>query len=193
LELNWHLPVADDGALGLKRFLVNKFDHNDISTYRLTFGVKSNYGVDFTSIVIYKNPTPKVTEGFNIRPTYSVLHAERFNPNRRNYITYAQAIDKQDLPHILIELSQLYYAQLGQKEEEENTENTAVVVKVPVAINAYQCVHCLTIYDSRFGDEVNSIAPSLPFEQLPDTFICSVCEAPKSTFVKLGELKNQGI
>ena len=32
LELNWHLPVIDDEALSLKRFLVNDLDQQDIST-----------------------------------------------------------------------------------------------------------------------------------------------------------------
>src|SRR5690606_29200017 len=36
LELNWHLPVADKSALNLKKFLVQNFDQNDISTYGLT-------------------------------------------------------------------------------------------------------------------------------------------------------------
>ncbi|MEL6926501.1 MAG: rubredoxin, partial [Bacteroidota bacterium] len=121
LELNWHLPVADEGALELKRFLVRNFDQNDISTYGLSFGIKSSYGVNFTSIVISKNPVPAIVKNFEVRPTYNVMYAERFNPSRRRYLTYAQDVDKIELPGLLMELSQLYYSQLGEPEEEDTS------------------------------------------------------------------------
>lgn len=41
MEMNWHLPVDDVDALGLKRYLVQSFDQKDISTYGLTFGISS--------------------------------------------------------------------------------------------------------------------------------------------------------
>ncbi|MEM6380744.1 MAG: rubredoxin, partial [Bacteroidota bacterium] len=81
LELNWHLPVANQDALNLKRFIVRNFDQNDISTYGLTFGISSNYGKYFTSIVIQENPKPKAVRDFEIRPTYNVLYAKKFDPN----------------------------------------------------------------------------------------------------------------
>jgi len=69
LELNWHLPLADKEALNLKKYIVRNFDQNDISTYGLTFSIKNSYGVDFTSIVIQKNPLPSIVKDFEIRPT----------------------------------------------------------------------------------------------------------------------------
>ncbi|MEM7514829.1 MAG: rubredoxin, partial [Bacteroidota bacterium] len=69
LELNWHLPLRDQEALALKQFIVRNFDQNDISTYGLTFSIKSEYGVNFTSIVIEKNPIPSIVKNFQIRPT----------------------------------------------------------------------------------------------------------------------------
>src|SRR5690606_4983693 len=56
LELNWHLPVIDNEALELKRFLVRELDQQDISTHGLTFTIKTNRDMFlFTSIVIEKN------------------------------------------------------------------------------------------------------------------------------------------
>lgn len=189
LELNWHLPLADKEALNLKKYIVRNFDQNDISTYGLTFSIKNSYGVDFTSIVIQKNPLPSIVKDFEIRPTYSVLYCENFNPNRLKYITYAQDVDKIELPGLLMELSQLYFEQLGETKS-KISENPIFVEKAqpPVNIDNYQCSDCLTIYDSRYGDDFNDIAAGIPFEQLPENYCCPVCETEKNSFIKIEEM-----
>ncbi|WNJ17850.1 rubredoxin domain-containing protein [Pontibacter sp. G13] len=183
LELNWHLPLADEEALELKRYIVRNFDQNDISTYGLTFSIRSDYGVNFTSIVIEKNPIPSIVRQYQIRPTYNVLYCEDFNPNRQQYITYAQDVDKIELPGLLMELSQLYFEQLGETSEvEPEIQDGIVTSSTQVEIDDYQCLDCHTIYDSRYGDIEQSIPVGMPFEQLPDTYVCPVCEAPKDRY-----------
>lgn len=184
LELNWHLPLADKEALELKKYIVRNFDQNDISTYGLTFAIKSTYGVKFSSIVIEKNPVPTIIKNFDIRPTYNVSYCENFNPNRLKYITYAQDVDKIELPGLLMELSRLYFEQLGENDLPESTiqsfsEKSAETQEV------YQCQDCFTIYDSRFGDAVNNIDKNTKFEDLPEHYQCPVCESAKSSFEKL--------
>jgi rubredoxin len=51
----------------------------------------------------------------------------------------------------------------------------------------YKCTGCGWIYDPRFGDAANEIARGIPFEKLPDTFICGVCGCPKAKFEKMEE------
>ncbi|MEM6804593.1 MAG: rubredoxin [Bacteroidota bacterium] len=187
LELNWHLPVADEEALELKRYIVRNFDQNDISTYGLTFSVKSDYGVNFSSIVIEKNPDPSLVKDFQLRPSYNILYCEDFNPNKQNYITYAQDVDRVELPGLLMELSQLYFAQLGQAKE-ENKQETEVFVEDSVQIDTYQCADCFTIYDSRYGDSAQQIEAGIPFEQLAADYKCPLCEAEKSTFIKTKQM-----
>ena len=181
LEMNWHLPVNDKEALNLKKFLVTNFDQNDISTYGLTFGI-SNYESDtynFTSIVIQKNKQPEAIGNFTIRDTYNLLYAKNFDPNTRDYIVHVQDVDKVELPGLLMELSQLYFEQLGNEIiEEKPTEDKKEVIKEDV----YQCQDCLTIYNKVFGDITQNIAPNTPFESLPNTYECSLCESPKSSF-----------
>ncbi|MEM6629630.1 MAG: rubredoxin [Bacteroidota bacterium] len=183
LELNWHLPLADEEALELKRFIVRNFDQNDISTYGLTFGIKSSHGEDFTSIVIEKNPVPQIVREFSIRPTYNVLYSENFDPNRRSYISYAQDIDRIELPGLLMELSQMYFKQLGENED-NSIDHTSSNTESLIDIKTYQCAECFTIYDSRYGDELQQIQPGITFEQLPNSYSCPVCAAPKDSFVK---------
>ncbi len=183
LELNWHLPVNNKEAISLKKYLVSSFDKNDISTYGLTFGItdyakKSNY---FTSIVIKKNAIPKELEDFNIRETYNLLYAKNFDPNTQDYIMHVQDVDKEELPELLMELSKLYFEQLGT---EKDMDTSKVVLKEKVELQVYQCKDCLTIYNETYGDITQNIIPKTPFKELPDTYECSICEAPKSNFVK---------
>ena len=182
LEMNWHLPVNDKDALSLKKYLVTNFDQNDISTYGLTFGITSfnSDTYNFTSIVIEKNKQPEVVGDFKIRDTYNLLYAKNFDPNTRQYIMHVQDVDKVELPGLLMELSQLYFEQLGTEREEQ----TEVVAKEVVQEEVHQCSECLTVYDATYGDITQNIAPNTSFESLPETYECSLCEAPKSSFNK---------
>ncbi len=184
LELNWHLPVANQSALALKRFIVRNFDQNDISTYGLTFGISSPYGKNFTAIVIQQNPKPKAVQNFEIRPTYNVLYAKKFDPNTLEYLPYAQDVDKMELPGLLMELSRLYFEQL---EENPRVHAPAIMSKEetpPLKYEVYQCSDCLTLYDERYGSPEQGIAPATSFAQLSEDYKCPICEAPKENYHK---------
>lgn len=182
LELNWHLPVDDKEALELKKFIVRNFDQNDISTYGLTFGIddRENRETYFTSTVIEKNKVPTIVKDFQIRPTYNLLYCKNFNPNTKAYISYAQDVDKMELPGLLMELSKLYFEHLGEETDatyKEKTTETKAVKEV------YQCSACMTVYDSDYGDSIANIASGVLFENLPSDYKCSVCEASKEAYL----------
>lgn len=46
----------------------------------------------------------------------------------------------------------------------------------------YICNVCGYIYDPAVGDPDSNIEAGTAFEDLPDTYVCPVCEAPKSEF-----------
>ena len=52
-------------------------------------------------------------------------------------------------------------------------------------MDKYRCIVCNYIYDPEKGDPDNGQAPGTSFEDLPDTWICPECGAPKSEFVKI--------
>ncbi len=184
LELNWHLPVNNSKALELKKFLVMNFDQNDISTYGLTFGITTvqNLKRYFTSIVIEENKRSEAVQGFVIRPTYNVLYASNFNSNTRKYNVYAQDVDQMDLHGLLLELTKTYFQNLGVQKEDQNSNGT--IKKEILEIEVYQCQDCLTIYDPSIGDVTKNIPGGTYFSDLPDEYCCSLCEAPKSNFLK---------
>jgi len=53
------------------------------------------------------------------------------------------------------------------------------------AAASYRCVICGYVYDPSAGDPANGIEPGTPFEEIPDTWVCPVCGAPKSEFEKI--------
>jgi len=184
LELNWHLPLADKEALNLKEFIVKSFDQNDISTYGMTFGI-SNHGENktyFTTAMVEKNKNPDIVKNFQVRPTYNVLHSKNFHPNTRDYVVYAQDVDKIELPGLLMELSKMYFEKLGEVGIEKELKKEAE--KLPVLTEVHQCSECMTIYDSAFGDQKAKVKPNTLFGDLPENYRCNVCEGSKELFVK---------
>lgn len=191
LEMNWHVPVDDTDALELKKFLVRSFDQNDISTYGLTFGISNDVGKrsHFASVLIEKNALPAIVKEFEVRPTYNVLHFENFDPNTNNYVAYAQDVDKIELPGLLMELSKSYFEQLGTPTEIETKLKKKDIREHRII---YQCQSCMTVYDRLFGDEKAEISPGIIFKDLPESYRCSVCDAPKSNYEKV-ELDFNGV
>jgi rubredoxin len=135
----------------------------------------------FTSIVIEKNSLPDELMKFEIRDTFNLLYAKDFDPNTREYVTHTQDVDKMELPNLLMELSQLYFEQLGEKKEEKKSEDAPKEVELK---EVYQCTRCLTIYDERFGDETQNVPAGTSFSALPEEYTCSVCDAAVASFEK---------
>ena len=181
LELNWHLPVIDTEALELKRFLVRELDQQDISIHGLTFTIQTDRDMFFfTSIVIQKN-NPTGSTGY-----YDILYAKDFNPNTITYLTYARQVRKELIPPLLMELSKLYFRQLNP-EKEPDKEIRSLTPASQAAPSAFQCSNCLTVYDPKYGDELGNIPPGTPFQNLPDTYRCHVCDSEKKYFVVVNE------
>ncbi|MCF6278789.1 MAG: rubredoxin [Flavobacteriaceae bacterium] len=190
LELNWHLPVSDNEALSLKKFIVRDFDQNDVSTYGLTFAIanRNESNSYFTSIVVEKNDSPNIIKTFEIRSTYNVLYSEGFNPNNQNYIVYAQDVDKVELSGLLMELSKMYFEQLEVFENNINSKLSEQDLDLTNLKEVYQCSECLTVYDTDYGDAQMNISPGINFENLPTNYQCPVCESSKDLF-KLVKIK----
>jgi len=51
-------------------------------------------------------------------------------------------------------------------------------------MDKYECP-CGYIYDPEEGDYEQRIEPGVPFEELPDDWVCPVCGAAKSEFKKV--------
>ena len=52
-------------------------------------------------------------------------------------------------------------------------------------LKEYVCQQCGYIYDPKKGDKKNKIPPGVHFEELPDTYKCPLCGAPKARFAPM--------
>ncbi len=57
--------------------------------------------------------------------------------------------------------------------------------EVKQVMDKYECTVCGWIYDPALGDPDGKIPPGVPFDKLPDDWICPVCGAGKSEFKKI--------
>lgn len=46
----------------------------------------------------------------------------------------------------------------------------------------YICGICGYVYNESAGDSEGNVAPDTPFDDIPDSWVCPVCSAPKSEF-----------
>ncbi len=172
LELNWHLPALDQEAYDLKTQLVRILDQQDMSTYGLTFTIKTTDDITlFTSIVVEK--ADKSSDIFN------VLYSKDFNPNLTEYYCYAQGVPRDVLPSLLIELSRLYYEQLEETHEHEDIDQH---IQESDLNQVYQCRSCLTEYNPKYGDIQQGVPKNTWFDDLQDDYHCPLCGEPKKNF-----------
>jgi len=69
------------------------------------------------------------------------------------------------------------------KEENQNPAEKPAE-KIGGTMTKYVCTVCGYIYDPEQGDPAAGVKPGTTFEALPDSWVCPVCGAPKTSFEK---------
>ena len=49
-------------------------------------------------------------------------------------------------------------------------------------MNSYVCLVCGYVYQPDRGDPENGVAPGTEFSDIPEEWICPICQAPKDQF-----------
>jgi len=79
-----------------------------------------------------------------------------------------------------------YYHKVKKGREPASAPTYVKVEKEEVlTMDKYECTVCGYIYDPAVGDPDSGIQPGTPFESLPADWVCPVCGADKSQFVKV--------
>ena len=178
LELNWHLPALDQAALDLKFYLVRELDKMNISTYGITFTIKTDEDITpFTSIVIE----------FATKNTFNIKYSQNFNPNLNKYKLYASKVSKTVVPSLIVELSKMYFDNF---KDEVSSSSELKSISDSILKDIFQCKQCKSIYDPELGDRFYPIDKGVSFNSLPSAYCCSTCGAPKSDFERLHPKKN---
>lgn len=179
-ELNWHLPLLDEQAFKLKKYIVTKFDQLDIRTFGISFTIQTKPMELFTNVVIKIVGRLNFPEWIDIFRTYSIYYATDFNPNNSQYVLFEQNISKNDLPQKLNELTKRYYSGISKPGRDAWIKLTKS--KKSQSFVVQKCRSCGTAYDQRYGDVLAGIKSGTSFKMLPENYSCPVCETKKTDF-----------
>jgi rubredoxin len=70
---------------------------------------------------------------------------------------------------------------------QENSAETPAPLE-PKDMDQYECAACGYTYQPTKGDDRNGISAGVAFEELPITWKCPVCSAPKQRFQNVGPI-----
>ena len=185
-ELNWQLKDLDEEALELKTFLRKEIAHNDININGAIFGVNMDIDYSFAHIFIEKRPILKFM-GRNEMSTYNILYRENFNPSKSKFTSFKTNVFRSNLAKAIQQLVKEYHDKAYREvanfipSKRENIEEIKDVILEEK--RHYRCKNCYTVYYPEHGDEF--VTPGTSFEDIPDTYCCSICDSPKSEFEEI--------
>ena len=177
IELNWQ--TEDDAPRGfrLKNYLVQQFNRFDVRTFGLIFAIKTRRKSEvFGSVIIRRHGFFKFGkfDFWGFLGVYDIFYDEDFNPHTRRRKTHRLNVPRHQLANELIILSKQYYAQLTAETVKTRIDMKTANNKMKVEEKElYQCGECFTVYEET------------DFDALSDNLTCTVCEAPKSGFLKI--------
>ena len=184
-ELNFQVDDNSRDALKLKHHLVKYLNDDDTRTFGVCIGIKTKRKSEvFSSILVRRKPLIRIGK-IELLHVYDILCAKDFNPNERTGYAFSKDNPKFLLAEQLRRAILSYYHYHGEKgtietrlpgkkDQQEAETNNEIV---------YQCKNCLTVYDEKIGDPENGIDPGTPFDELPLSYCCSVCDSPKEDYV----------
>jgi rubredoxin len=188
-ELNWQIEDNCEEGLSLKRYLIRQFDKEDLRTFGLCFAIKTqpNTGL-FGSIIIRKLSNVSANQR-RMLDRYDILYTKDFNPNSKDFVVFRKNIEKDNLAVYLVSLCKYFYSLQSKQDligDDTYRQETILNNPLPEPVKkVFQCKHCLTIYDTEFGDEINGIMPGTSFSDISDSYECQTCNAPKDDFVEV--------
>lgn len=182
-ELNWIVDDINSEEIEIKKHIIRAFDKDDVRTFGLVFGIKLNPSKFIpASIIIEKCKTED-----NSLPSFDIYYSDNFNPNNPNKNIFAHGIYKNELSAKLLELSKKFFSNLNEIEKSKPIGKNVISKTTPekIDLDLHQCLSCFTVYDERFGDEMQGIKKGIKFENLPISYCCPTCETPKNKFIKI--------
>jgi rubredoxin len=194
-ELNFQVEDDCSEGLQLKNYLVKGLNGDDIRTFGLCIGIKTRKKSEVFSSILVRRKSLVTLFGVGFFNLYDILCSRDFNPNERTALIFSRNNPKFVLREQLRSAIVAFFSDRNHKhtirEKEQRLFKEKVVKNKSVAF-VYQCKECLTVYDNSSADDQNGVAAGTPFESLPDSYTCPLCEAPRHVFLKV-EIRKLGM
>ena len=182
-ELNWQVEDGNNDGLSIKRQVIRQFDKEDVRTFGLCFAIKTQAQSGVFGSVLIRRQFGTVRGQLKPLEKYDILYTADFNPNSKEYILFRGNVEKEHLATYLVALCKYYYSKDDNNEllpgssYADQAGNVEEIKKI-----VYQCKACLSVYDPTYGEPENDIAAGTSFDDLPESWCCSVCDATKNEF-----------
>jgi rubredoxin len=185
-ELNWQVEDFSEEGLQLKRQVIRHFDKEDVRTYGLCFGVQSKPTSSMFGNILIRKQQTKNPHRLKSLERYDILYKKNFNPNEEELVLYREGVEKEHIGIYLVGLCRFYYERdsMGTVFSQDNSPQKDVFPEKQIV---FRCPHCFSVYDSSVGDAEQNIVAGTGFENLPEGYCCTLCEAPKEEFVEVEE------
>ena len=187
-ELNFQVEDNCKEGLELKNYLLKGLHTDDTRTFGICIGIKTRKKSEVFSSILVRKRSRITIAGIGFFPVYDILCAKNFNPNERTGTVFSSGNSKLFLAEQLRRAIISFY---NYHQTLPTSTAKAVVTKkdTPEKIlkvgYIHQCRHCLSVYDENIGEVANGILPGTSFENLPATYCCELCEAPRKDFKKI--------
>jgi rubredoxin len=184
-ELNWQIEDGSVEGLRLKRYLVRQVDQDDVRTEGLCFAIKTTRGSGLSGSVIIRRQEGIRPGQQKLLDRYSIWHTPDLDAHSREVVLYRKDIEKDNLFPYLVSLCKEFYRRRSEQQPSLLSgmgPGYGGTDKIPPKTSGFQCPHCLTIYDERYGDPDQLVAPGTPFHHLGPEYVCPVCGAPATEF-----------
>lgn len=187
-ELNFQVEDNCSDGLTLKNDLVQHLNNDDTRTFGICIGIKTRAKSEvFSSILIRRRALLKLWK-FEALFVYDILCAKDFNPNERTGTVFSKNNPRIFLAEQLRRAIVSYYQYKANetKRIQSNEPKKEIAEKQKqITEYVYQCKHCFSVYDEKFGEPENGIPAKTLFKDLPKEFVCETCEAGKDDFKKI--------
>ncbi|GAB4042461.1 rubredoxin [Spirosoma jeollabukense] len=182
-ELAWQTEDHTDEGTQLKHYVLRYFEKNDTRTFGLCFGVQTRPKSEvFGSVLVRKRPLLRVGQ-LALISVYDLYFTENFNPNSRTYHLFEKGLLKLHVPNQINRLCRKFSTRRSQESVDVNRMEPEKPEPVSNRLTSiHQCPYCFTVYDEHYGDVLNDIPAGTAFYDLPATYTCSTCDAPKEEF-----------
>lgn len=190
-ELNWQVEDFSEEGLQLKRHIIRHFDKEDVRTYGLCFAVQTKPASSMFATIVIQKQQMKNPHRLKSLHRYNILYKKTFNPNEGETVLFREGVEKEHLGVYLVSLCKFFYEQNSAENilPDDQPPQTEIASEKRII---YQCQDCYSIYDPELGDEDQNIAAGTSFENLPETYHCSLCDSSMERFSEIEETNMAG-
>ena len=170
-DLTWIVPSHQKHLVHLKEKLIHRLNQQGFSSHGLHIAINPRDADCGAPILLYAQKRP-------LGNTYSVKYKKDFDYRLSGFIDAKRNMNFAQLIDCLQNLQQQFHRQ--------SLDNNSIEI-IPaishVALPAiHECPDCLSQYQEAHGDPTRKIEPGTPFDLLPDTWNCPICETEKALF-----------